>query len=213
VIDLNQMVEHFINGATESYGDYFLKFDSPAINALMDRSQSAEDRQEHVRSFLRAYSVLQGLNKSEETAIVNEILEFADAHDLTRNPTSKEEILELFDDLHGRCQSKVHRNKDGNPRDLTSLTSKALWFCYPDAIPMFDSRAGQALCVISHLMGLNRPPLNSETRYKPFLSVWLDVYDRVKPTIDAIGENRLHGCTYKVRVLDMILWTIGGPDF
>jgi hypothetical protein len=212
VIDLNQMVEHFIDGAAESYGDSFLKYDSTAINALKDRSQSAEVRQGHVRSFLRSYSVLQGLNKSEETAIVNEILEFADAHDLTKSPTSEEEILELFDDLHGRCRSKVHPKKDGTFRDLTSLTSKVLWCCYPDAIPMFDSRAGHALCVISYLMGLNRPQLNRESRYEPFLYVWKDLYARIERTIDE-NRGRTVGIPHKVRVFDTILWTIGGPDF
>ena len=47
----------------------------------------------------------------------------------------------------------MHLNKNQTPRSLTSLTSKALWCCYPDAIPIFDSYARRALWVLSRLMG------------------------------------------------------------
>ena len=213
MVDLNQIVERLLDEAEKSYGgDFFLKNDSPAIDALNDRGNNSVERQNHVRSFLHYYSVLQGLNKSDETAIVNEILEFADSHDLTKSPSSTEEILELFEDLHARCSSKVHPNKNGKPRDLTSLTSKILWCCYPDTIPMFDSRAGHALCVISHLMCLKRPTLNRESRYEPFLAVWKDLYPHFESMI-AENRGRSVGSPHKVRVFDMILWTIGGPDF
>jgi hypothetical protein len=194
VIDLNQMVERFIDEAARFYGNAYQQYDSPTIDALKNRDQEATARQDQVRTFLRGYSVLQGLTADDETAVVHEITEFADARDLTIGPTSNSEILELFDCLHYRCRTNVHPRKDGTFRDLTSLTSKALWCCYPDAIPMFDSRAASALCVVSHLTGTIRPQRDVNSRYKPFLSVWSDVYGRVKPTIDAIDESRFHGC-------------------
>lgn len=213
MIDLNQMLEHFIDDAARYYADTYSKYDYPVISSLNDKNQLSVERQKNVRAFLVGYSVLRGLNQDDKNAVIGEIIDFADSHDLTRSPTSEEEILKLFDDLHIKCQTKVHLKKDGTYRDLTSLTSKVLWCCYPDAIPMFDTRAASALYVVSHLTGTIRPQCVVNSRYKPFLSVWLDVYGRVKPTIDTIGENRLHGCAHKVRVLDMILWTIGGPDF
>jgi hypothetical protein len=212
VIDLNQMVECFIDEAARFYGNTYRQYDAPTIDALKNQNQEVIARQRQVRAFLRGYSVLQGLTADDETAVVHEIIEFADAQDLAISPTSNNEILERFDDLHRRCRTNVHPRKDGTFRDLTSLASKALWCCYPDAIPMFDSRAASALCVVSHLAGLAGPQREAESRYELFLSKWLDLYSRVKPTIDAIGDNRLCGCTHKVRVLDMILWTIGGPD-
>lgn len=215
MIDLDRMVERFLGEAVEFFADGFLKYDSPAIGALKlkDQNQSlAAGRGEAVLKWLRYYRALQGLNGDEEAAVVNEILKFADAHDLTVSPTSKDEIIGLFCDLHDRCSEKVRRNKNGALRDLTSLTSKALWCCYPDAIPLFDSRAERALCVISHLMDLTPPPPNSKLRYEPFLSVWLELYARVEPTIDK-NRHRFAGFCHKVRVFDIILWTIGTPTF
>ncbi len=214
VIDPDRMVERFLGRAVESYGeDAFPKYDSPAIDALKPKgqNQSRGARQGAIHSFLRSYGVFRGLDNDEASAVVNEILGFADNRSLT-SPTTREEIIDLFRALHDRCREKVHRNKDGTLRDLSSLTSKALWCCYPDAIPLFDSRAARALCVISRLMGLTPPPSNNKSRYEPFLSVWLDLYARVEPTIDQ-NRRRVDRIPHKVRVLDLVLWTIGEPDF
>jgi hypothetical protein len=69
-----------------------------------------------------------------------------------------------------------------------------------------------ALSVISCLLDLTPSPRNSKLRYEPFLSVWLELYARVKPMIDK-NSHRFAGIYYKVRVLDIILWTIGEPNF
>ena len=45
--------------------------------------------------------------------------------------------------------------KTGRLRDVTSLTSKALWCCYPQDVPMFDDYAVRALQVISRLFRIS----------------------------------------------------------
>ena len=100
----------------------------------------------------------------------------------------------------------MRRTKDQTPRSLTSLTSKALWCCYPDAIPIFDSYAQRALWVMSRLMGFD-PPEDDEP-YARFLSTWLKLYRGL-----VINDDRLGGYPYKVRVFDRILWIIGQPDY
>ena len=214
MIDLNLIVERFLDKAVESYGKTYQEMDKAAIDAIAhkDQNQSPEDRQKEVFKWLRDYGVFRGLEGIEAGTVVSEILKFADDSNLGIIPTSEQEIMGLFDDLHDRCRTKVHRNKDETLRDLTSLTSKALWCCYPEAIPLFDSRAGRALCVFGHLMGSNRPQRKNGSRYEPFLTVWLELYHRIEPVIDK-DRDRLGGIPHKVRVFDTILWIIGGPDF
>jgi hypothetical protein len=56
------------------------------------------------------------------------------------------------------------------------------------------------------------PPPASKLRYEPFLSAWLGLYARVEPMIDK-NRHRFADLRYKVRVFDIILWTIGTPAF
>jgi hypothetical protein len=210
VIDLNQMVEGFLDEAVWRCRNEGLREDEAVIRILDDRKQNTEIRRNEVLKWLgSSYSALQGLNKDDRFGVASAILDFADARDSGVSPTSEVEIVRLFSDLHGSCRSRVHRNKDGTLRDLTSPTSKALWCCYPDVIPIFDSYAHCALRVVSRFMGLVRPA-DDVPAYDRFVSVWLDVYRRVETTIDA---DRLGGYPYKVRVFDRILWIIGQPDF
>jgi len=206
MFNLSEMVEHFLEEAVRLCAEN-LKEDEAVIGVLDDRSAIAEVRREEVVKWLNSYKVLQGLNKKEEVGVASAIIEFADARDPAVSPTSDMEITRLFNDLQSRCSSRVHPNKDQEPRGVTSLASKALWCCYPDAIPFLDNYAECALVVISRLMGLVwRGHL---PRYNRFVAMWLDVYRRVESTIE---DRRLDGYPYKVRVFDKILWIIGQPD-
>jgi hypothetical protein len=118
------------------------------------------------------------------------------------------EITENFNDLHKRCTSGVRRNKDATARNLTSLTSKALWCCYPEEIPIFDSYAQRALWTLSRLMGIPQPA--DAGAYSRFVSVWLPLYRCIERTLD---DARLSNYPYKVRVFDRILWIIGQPGY
>ncbi len=65
----------------------------------------------------------------------------------------------------------------------------------------------RALQVISKLLGITT---EEGERYGRFIDAWFQVYEKVRPTIDAAD---LGGCPYKVRVLDRILWHLGQPSF
>lgn len=207
MIDLNQIVEHFLDEAVRLCRDDGGKQDDEIIAALNDRNQSTEARRNEVLKWLGYYRTLQGLNQVDRDAAAGEIVEFADARVPVVGSLSEAEIVDRFTSLHDRCGQAVRPKMDKTPRDLTSLTSKALWCCYPDAIPMYDSNARRALGVLSRLMGLDRPA--DGTPYTRFVSVWLNLYRRVERTID---DDRLGGYCYKVRVFDRILWIIGEPD-
>ena len=205
MIDLNQMVERFLGEAVRQCVEESPD-DDAVIRALNNRNESAEIRRTAVLKWLRSYSVLRRLNNDEARTIGDGILEFADARGALVRPLSEAEIIEKFTDLHEKYRLLVRPKKDQTPRDLVSLTSKALWCCYPDAIPIYDSNARCALGVLSRLMGLDRPA--DAMPYTRFLSVWFNLYDHV--TID---DDRLGGYPYKVKVFDRILWIIGQPDY
>ena len=210
MIDLNHMVERFLDEAIRQCRNDGGKEDNAVIGALHDPNQSTAVRRTEVLKWLRFYSVLQGLNGADRDAVAGVIIDFADARGaIIRNPLSEIEIIEKFNDLHDRCRSKVRLTKAETARNLTSLTSKALWCCYPHAIPIFDSYARRSLWVVSRLMGLDRPAgTDDDIPYARFVSVWLNLYGRV--TID---DDRLGCYPYKVRVFDRILWIIGQPDY
>jgi len=196
------MVERFLNEAVWQCKNDGGKEDEAVIGALNNRNQSAAVRHNEVLKWLRYYGVLQGLNTANRDAVANIIVEFADTRGATEDPLSEVEIIGEFDNLHNRCKSIVARR-------LTSLTSKALWCCYPHSIPLFDSYARRSLWVISRLMGLDRPAGNDDDiPYTRFVSVWLNLYRGV-----SIDDDRLGGYPYKVRVFDRILWIIGQPDY
>jgi hypothetical protein len=208
MIDLNQMVERFVDEAVWMCRNEGGQEDARVITFLNDRDEKREIRQSEVLKWLRSYGVLQGLNDADRNAVPRVIVEFADARSPILSELSEPEIIDKFNDLHGRCASRVRANKNGTPRALTSLTSKALWCCYPKAIPLFDSYAQRALWIISRLLDMDREP--AKDKYKRFLSVWLNLYRRVEHTI---SDDLLDGYPYKVRVFDRILWIIGEPDY
>jgi hypothetical protein len=114
---------------------------------------------------------------------------------------------------HERLRERIrhvapHSLKTGKPREVTSLTSKALLCCYPYDVPIFDSYALRALQVISRLSRMTTGENQSE--YACFVDAWFQVYDEVEPVIELAG---LDGYPYKVRVLDRLLWYLGQPNF
>ena len=96
--------------------------------------------------------------------------------------------------------------RNGRRRAVTVLTSKALWCCYPNDVPILDSYAEQALWVICRLSG--KEPARNQSRRARFVDGWFQVYGDVRL---AIEQADLNGYPYRVRVLDKLLWYLGQP--
>jgi hypothetical protein len=120
----------------------------------------------------------------------------------------KGRIVTEFDKLADCINRDAPRNKTGEERDITSLTSKALWCCYPNDVPIFDRNAARALGVISRVCRL--APTGNQSRYASFLDVWLQVFRQVESIIQPAD---LSDCPYRIRVLDRILWYLGQDGF
>jgi hypothetical protein len=67
------------------------------------------------------------------------------------------------------------RRKNGGERDVTSLTSKALWCCFPEDVPIFDNNAVSALRFLSRLYRWT--PGANQSEYARFVNLWFLAYD------------------------------------
>jgi hypothetical protein len=205
VLDLNKVVEHFLEIAVSDCEDEGARIDDPVLSALDDPNLSAEAKARAIIKWLHDYRVLRGIPKGDHDGLTRGILNFADNRGGRGNPISEAEILNQFNILHGQVASGVSLAKSGRPRSLPSLTSKVLWCFYPHAIPIYDSNALRALHVIARLMDWPAPTCDSA--YGRFVEVWFRAYRHVERTIPDDAYR------FKVRVLDRVLWIIGQPEF
>ena len=178
------------------------------IRALNERALGVGDRKESVLRWLHWNRALMGISAEARTAIAGRVLAFGDERELTSLGLDKSKIVSEFDSLSERISAVVPLTAAGGRRDVTSLTSKALWGCYPDDVPICDNNAKCALGVISRLC--HWAPTPSKSEYAPFVDVWFRVYEEIEPVID---EADLSDCPHKVRVIDSMLWYLGQGGF
>jgi hypothetical protein len=89
---------------------------------------------------------------------------------------------------------------DGRGRDFTSLASKALWLCYPEVVPMFDSFARRGLRIISKIEKDIAPPAGDKSEYRKFAYVWRELYVRYASAIAAVDIQGIHiPCGFSTR--------------
>lgn len=209
MINLNEIIEHFLDEAVLQQKSECEEQDKIAIEAINNREIAYDDRKNKLSRWLKDYGVFQGLNKNDRVNVVKNLIKYADNSDLNKDIYEKE-IIDEFLYIKKLLNTSVRLKKDGTHRNLTSLSSKSLWLCYPSSVPMFDSFAQRALWIISRLdrNGASYPRTNSASTYIDFCSIWFYIYRTVefdKISIDAYP--------YKVRVFDKILWIIGQPDY
>lgn len=188
--------------------------DDEAIKAINDRSLSLTDREEKVKKWIddqRAHRFAGGAGP-----IAPAIVNFADQRQRLARGCGYAAILEQFETIYELCSAVGPKNKDGRGRDLTSFTSKALWVCYPDIVPIYDDYAESALKMLSKVMPPS--PRAGETqcsqaakKYAPFLDNWLHLYARLAPVLRTAAATANY--PYDVRVLDKMLWLWGEPSY
>jgi len=183
--------------------------DEATLRAVGTANMERADREQQVRKWLNGMRVIRFFPSETDGKIVRQILKYANGPPPSGPLRSKAAIVSEYERLKQRIQAIVgHSQKSGKPRDVTSVTSKALWCCYPDDVPIFDADAHGALRVIARLCQIVLEPNLSP--YGLFVDVWLQLYEKVKPVID---QADLKGYPYKIRVLDKLLWHLRSPGF
>ena len=84
-----------------------------------------------------------GIHGPRRLAITEAVLAWADARDTQRDLSTVDALDQAHQEMVAVCVAA-----NGKARDFTSLASKALWLCYPESVPLFDSFARRALWVI-----------------------------------------------------------------
>lgn len=179
--------------------------DTEVIEALNDHDREFGDRATAVIRWLGTrYKAFMGFTKQSRYEVARRIVDFADTRQVTSLQHDRDEIIAKFEDLARKVSDAAPRTNSGKERNVISLTSKALWCCYPEDVPIFDRNAASALAVLSRLY--HWPPRLYRGEYAAFVDVWLRAYEEID---SVIGEADLPKGTRKVRIVDGVLWYLG----
>jgi hypothetical protein len=177
------------------------KFDLDTVKLLHDKEAPRGERRAKVRSWLYGYSVLRGIRSETVEKIVNAVLEYADGPRPVSLGSNQADIAREFFALQALLAPPLgNRNSD-------SLTSKALWLCYPDDVPILDGYAERTLQVICRMHGI--AIVVDPNNYRRFLDAWFSVYEECKEALDTTSMQY----PFRVRLLDWLLWYLGQPNF
>jgi hypothetical protein len=207
MLDLGIVIENFIRKDWPRL-ERDNSWDESVLRAINDVTMDVTERERQLLAWLHSYKVLLFFPPDNSIQVARQILDFADNERTATRVLDRDSISVAYQTLYARLSAVVHPSPiSGNPRNVVSLTSKALWCCYPSDVPIFDDHAARALQVISRLLGIKAV---KSDKYECFLEVWFQVYGRIDAAIDASG---LKDYPYKVRVLDRLLWHLGQPSF
>ncbi|MGB6941051.1 MAG: hypothetical protein WBE37_01475 [Bryobacteraceae bacterium] len=207
VHDLTRFAKEFVAAKLYSDSSETAK-DKAVIDAINGRDLDRTARTEEIIKWLSYYKVLMFSPRDRSLAIGKQIIDFADGPRKKSLDRDKDGIVSEFNRLGELIGNTAASIKTGKIPKLTSLTSKALWCCYPDDVPIFDNNAASALRVISRLCHLSPAPKQSE--YACSVDLWLKVYKDLDPVMSAAD---LSGCPYRIRLLDRLLWRLGQSSF
>jgi len=176
------------------------KLDEETVHAVRTQDMERRDREAQLRKWLNFMKVIRFYPKEIHAKIVGQILAYADGPRPGEPLGGKAAIVSEYERLRECIEKAFDR-----PRGVTSLASKALWCCYPNDVPIFDGNACKALAVMSRLWRMVPEP--DETAYTLFVDLWLQLYEKLKTVIQ---QADIEGYPYRIRVLDQLLWYLGG---
>lgn len=210
MINLNEIIEHFLDEAILRQINDSQNQDEVAIAAIASNHNNYEKRSEDLLRWLNRHSVFQNFYRCQRQEITEKIISFSDINKINKKSITRDKIIKRYEELYDFCQCKIPKTEKDKLRDVTSLLSKALWCFHPHSIPVFDSFAQRTLWIISRLEEIDRPESGNDklSRYRNFTTVWFTLYDQFE-----VSNARLRGYPYKVRVFDKILWIVGQPDY
>ena len=209
------IVQNLVARAMASQIDVCDQPDSTTLEYIANPDLPRGARVPNVRKRLERYNVLQGFTHAKRDAVANALIDFASqpgnmsyANGVNDIQIIFKKYKELYAIFQGRLSSK---------QDVISLTSKALWFCFPHDVVLYDSFVQRSLWVLSKLLRL--PPLAGDNDYEIYANTWFSIYNLpgVYAALNAgiAAYNLQHGTAYnyELRVFDKILWDIGRAEY
>lgn len=202
--------------------------DAETISAIRNRTNT---RHEKLKSWLTDYRVFNGLLKHKDV-VTTAILDVAAVNPDLQKIDSFQKLKDAFPLLFNAAAAPLGKKAKDEPRNVTSLSSKALWCLSPDFVPIFDSYAQGALFVVARLYGLEPVAGRQAPRadwqnwddfmgYFEFADIWWKM--RLLPEIDQLLEEEYlkhdwHGWPFGkaavlTRMFDKLLWILGQGSF
>jgi hypothetical protein len=165
MLDLASLTEDFIrNGFQKFDRDYGQ--DEATVGAVGAADVKRADHEKQLRKWLTLMRVFRFLPEQTRRDIVKQILKYADGSRASGPLHGKAAILSEYEKLRQRIQDMIGSSqKSSKPMNVISLTSKALWCCYPRDVPIFDANAYGALRVISRPWGILPEPGQDPTHF------------------------------------------------
>jgi len=194
MLDFEAVIGTYGDKAAEFYCT-FMEKDDKALESLRTSDVGG------ISSWLHYYRVFQGFTSKERESVSEAIVKWAAVRTVERDLSSARLLDEAHKQLTRKCADAL-----GGERDLSSLVSKALWLCYPQQVPIFDSFARRTLWVLKRLEGNTEPIPEGLSQYGRFAHTWMYFFDTYA---DSINKIDMKSCRYPVRVFDAILWSIG----
>lgn len=165
------------------------------------------EKQVAARDWLQNYQVFRGPTAQHRERIAQNLVTFFD--DQKKSRLRKDEIEQKFKDLETSLRSNANiLTRTGKEQHIDSLTSKALWLCYPQDVPIMDTFAENSLRVLARILNLRISV--GESRYANYMKLWFAAYKLVSPEIDKLA---LGDYPYKGRVFDKYLWWLGQENY
>ncbi len=190
------------------------KTDNKALLAVRTESDAA--RIDKMRHWLQVYEVFQYIPSAQRSAIAAAVLRWADSQDKSTRLMTEDALCSAHEVLMKECCEAY-----GKKRNFISLASKALWLCYPQDTPFFDSFAQRALWIFAKMESGSNPlseveltrlaPMPEHRVYRQFVHIWKAFYDLNERQLTDVSEQFSY--RYPVRIFDKILWIIGSPDY
>ena len=170
-----------------------------------------------VASWMRGYSLFQGITNTKREAIVSSFLQFVMSHELILGDLNDDQIKGLYSDLFTVLYKTV-------PRSWMSATSKLLWCLYPSTVVIYDAFVHRTIavmqCLDDDLTGFPRigepPSIGSEDgietavrHYMNFQGMVRKLQNKHTPLLKVLRAKYKESYPYDVRIIDKLLWMIG----
>jgi hypothetical protein len=173
-----------------------------------------------VKDWMRGYGLFQGISETNRIAIAKKYTEVIFKFTKSIQKPNNKEIEELFLNLQNEFYSVVERK-------WLSATSKLLWCSYPYEIVIYDAYVERALVVLQGITPYlanfprinNSPKINSKSDIEDVTKVYINYQNMIKAILDnhqiqldALRSIHQEKYEYDIRIVDKLLWMLGGPN-